>query len=156
MGASVSLAQGYVHGGVATPVIATIGDSTFFHGGIPGLVNAVQHQVPLTLIIMDNGWTSMTGMQPNPGTADAFQQQDGQRIDIARIVPALGVEHFYIIDPFDLDTATDTVRQCLTLPGVKVVLSRQECTIPAMRRGLTAGRVRVVPDNCNLCQLCIM
>ena len=79
MGASVSLAQGYVHSGVQTPVIATIGDSTFFHGGIPGLVNAVQHQVPLTLIIMDNGWTSMTGMQPNPGTAEAFQQPGGQQ-----------------------------------------------------------------------------
>lgn len=156
MGASVSLAQGYVHSGVPTPVIATIGDSTFFHGGIPGLVNAVQHQVPLTLIIMDNGWTSMTGMQPNPGTAEAFQQHDAQRIDIARIVPALGVEHFYIIDPFDLDTATETVQKCLTLSGVKVVLSRQECTIPAMRRGLAAGRIRVEPDNCNLCQLCIM
>lgn len=156
MGASVSLAQGYVHGGITTPVIATIGDSTFFHGGIPGMVNAIQHQVPLTLIIMDNGWTSMTGMQPNPGTAEAFQQLEGQRIDIARIVPALGVEHFFIIDPFDLDVATETVRKCLTLPGVKVVLSRQECTIPAMRRGLTAGRVHVEPDNCNLCQLCIM
>jgi len=156
MGASVSLAQGYVHSGVQTPVIATIGDSTFFHGGIPGLVNAVQHQVPLTLIIMDNGWTSMTGMQPNPGTAESFQRPGGQRVDIAKIVPALGVEHFYIMDPFDLDMATETLQKCLKLSGVKVVLSRQECTIQAMRQGLTAGHVRVEPDNCNLCQLCIM
>jgi indolepyruvate ferredoxin oxidoreductase alpha subunit len=156
MGASISLAQGYVYAGVETPVIATIGDSTFFHGGIPGLINAIQNQVPLTLIIMDNGWTSMTGMQVNPGTADAFQQPGSQRVDIARIIPALGVEQFYIIDPFDMDQSTATVQECLTLPGVKVVLARQECAIPAMRQGRMAGQVRVEPDNCNLCELCII
>jgi len=155
MGASVSLAQGYVHVGVKTPVIATIGDSTFFHAGIPGLINAVQHQVPLTLIILDNGWTSMTGMQVNPGTDETFQQPGNRRVDMARIIPALGVEHFFIIDPFDLDESTATIQKALTLPGVKVVLSRQECAIQAMRRGVQAGQVRVLPENCNLCKLCI-
>jgi len=156
MGASVSLAQGFVYGGVKTPVIATIGDSTFFHGGMPGLVNAIQHQVPLTLIIMDNGWTSMTGMQVNPGTAEAFQRPGGRRVDLARLIPALGVEHFFIIDPFDLDESAATLQKALTLPGVKVVLSRQECAIQAMRRGVRAGKVRVIPENCNLCNLCII
>ena len=155
MGTSISLAQGYVHGGVKTPVIATIGDSTFFHGGIPGLINAVQHQVPLTLIIMDNGWTAMTGMQVNPGTADAFQF-DGQRVDIAKIIPALGVEHFFEMDPFDLDESTATIKEALTLPGVKVVLVREECAIQAMRFGKLAGTVRVDAEKCNLCKLCII
>ncbi|MEE8392036.1 MAG: thiamine pyrophosphate-dependent enzyme [Anaerolineae bacterium] len=68
MGASVGVAQGYVYAGTETPVIATMGDSTFFHSGIAGLVNAIQHQTPLTLVIMDNSWTSMTGMQVNPST----------------------------------------------------------------------------------------
>jgi indolepyruvate ferredoxin oxidoreductase alpha subunit len=155
MGASVSLAQGYVHGGVKTPVIATIGDSTFFHGGIPGLINAVQYQVPLTLIILDNGWTSMTGMQVNPGTDEAFQQPGNRRVDIARIIPALGVENFFIINPYDLAGSSATIQKALTLPGVKVVLSQQECTMPAMRRGIRVGEVRVIPENCNLCKLCI-
>ena len=114
MGASVALAQGYVYGGVETPVIATIGDSTFFHAGIAGLINAVQHQVPLTLIIMDNGWTSMTGMQVNPGTAEAAQGAGNQRVDIARIVPALGVEQFFEMDPFDLEGSAATIQQCLS------------------------------------------
>jgi indolepyruvate ferredoxin oxidoreductase alpha subunit len=156
MGASIGLAQGYVYGGVKTPVIATIGDSTFFHAGIPGLINAIQHQVPLTLIIMDNGWTSMTGMQVNPGTAEAFQGPDGRRMDIARIIPALGVEHFFEIDPFDLEASTATIQKCMTLPGVKVVLARQECAIQGIRQGLEIGEVRVEPDKCNLCELCIM
>jgi len=155
MGASIGLAQGYVYAGVETPVIATIGDSTFFHAGIPALVNAVQHQVPLTLIIMDNGWTAMTGMQVNPGTDEGFQQPGGRRVDIARLVPALGVEHFWVVDPFDLEGTSATIQNALTLPGVKVVLARQECAIQAQRGGARAGQVQVLPENCNLCKLCI-
>ncbi len=155
MGASLGLAQGYVHSGVKTPVIATIGDSTFFHGGIPGLINAIQHQVPLTLIIMDNGWTAMTGMQVNPGTDETFQD-GGTRVDIARLVPALGVEHFFLMDPFDLEEATETVREALTLPGVKVILARQECAIQAIRQSKSAGRLELDPEKCNLCKLCII
>jgi indolepyruvate ferredoxin oxidoreductase alpha subunit len=155
MGASIGLAQGYVHSGIQTPVIATIGDSTFFHAGIPALINAVQHRVPITVIIMDNGWTSMTGMQVNPGTAQAQQGDGNRRVDIAQIVPALGVDHFFVIDPFDLAGSAATIQRALTLSGVKVVLARQECAMPAMRRGERAGRVRVVEENCNLCKLCI-
>jgi indolepyruvate ferredoxin oxidoreductase alpha subunit len=155
MGASLGIAQGYVHGGTETPVIATIGDSTFFHAGIAGLVNAVQHQTPLTLVIMDNGWTSMTGMQVNPSTDAPFQQPGDRQVDIAQIVPALGVEHFFVVDPFDLDESTATIQEALTLPGVKVVLARQECAIQAMRRGVRVGEVQVVPENCILCKRCI-
>jgi indolepyruvate ferredoxin oxidoreductase alpha subunit len=155
MGASISLAQGYVHAGVETPVIATIGDSTFYHAGLPALVNAVQHQVPLTLIIMDNGWTSMTGMQVNAGTCEQFQQSGSARLDIARIVPALGVDQFWITDPFDVDGMAKVIQNALKLPGVKVILARQECVMPARRRGIEAGEVRVVDEKCNQCKLCI-
>jgi indolepyruvate ferredoxin oxidoreductase alpha subunit len=155
MGASIGVAQGYVHAGVQAPVIATMGDSTLFHAGIPGLVNAVQHQTPLTLIIMDNGWTSMTGMQVNPSTDEAFQEPGDRRVDIAEMVRALGVAHFFVIDPFDLDESAATIEHALTLPGVKVVLARQECAIQAMRRGVRAGNVQTVPENCILCKRCI-
>jgi indolepyruvate ferredoxin oxidoreductase alpha subunit len=156
MGASISLAQGFVHGGVETPVIATMGDSTFFHGGIPGLINAVQHQIPLTLIIMDNGWTAMTGMQVNAGTDETFQRPGDRQVDIAGLIPALGVEHFFTINPFELAESAATIQKALALPGVKVILSRQECAMSATRRGIRAGEVQVVPENCNLCKLCII
>jgi indolepyruvate ferredoxin oxidoreductase, alpha subunit len=155
MGASIPLAQGYVHAGVKTPVIATIGDSTFYHAGIGGLVNAVQHQTPLTLIIMDNGWTSMTGMQVNAGTCEQFQARGDARLDIARIVPALGVDQFWVVDPFDMNGMAQTLENALRLPGVKVLLARQECVMPARRRGVDAGTVTIVEDNCNQCKLCI-
>lgn len=155
MGASIGLAQGFAYSGLKTPVIATIGDGTFFHAGLPALANVVQHQVPITIIIMDNGWTSMTGMQVNPGTNMDFQQTGSQRLDIAKIVPAMGVDQFFVIDPFDHDQATETIKKAIQLPGVKVVLARQECVIPARRRGLEAGQIRVISENCNLCKLCI-
>ena len=155
MGASVSLAQGYVYSGLETPVIATIGDSTFFHGGMPGLINAVQHRVPLTLIIMDNGWTAMTGMQTNPGTDAAFQPAGNRQIDLAELIPAMGVEHFFVVDPFELDETTEVVEKALELPGVKVILSRQECAIQAQRRGLRMGAVEVDVEACTLCRRCI-
>lgn len=154
MGASIGLAQGYVWSGVKTPVIATIGDSTFFHAGIPALVNAIQQNISLTLIIMDNGWTAMTGMQENPGTRAG--DSSTRPVDIARIVPALGVEQFFEADPFDFVGTADIIQKAMTLPGVKVVLCRQECAIPAMRRGDRIGKMRVVEENCNLCNLCIM
>lgn len=156
MGASIGLAQGYVHAGVRTPVVATIGDSTFFHAGIPALVNAVQYGVPLTVIVMDNGWTAMTGMQFNPGTDEAFQPSGNRRVDLARLIPALGVDHFFEVDPFDLEGTTAVIQRALALPGVKVILARQECAIQAGRRGQRAGKVRVVPENCNLCRVCVL
>ena len=140
-----------------TPVIATIGDSTFFHGGMPGLVNAIQHNADITLIVMDNLWTAMTGMQVNPGTPCDISTTSGySRVDLARIIPALGVEHFFVMDPFDQETSAATVQLALKLPGVKVILSRRECAIPANRRESDRPEIKVVPENCNLCKLCLM
>ncbi|MEI8130874.1 MAG: thiamine pyrophosphate-dependent enzyme [Leptolinea sp.] len=158
MGASVSLAQGFVYAGIKTPVLATIGDSTFFHGGIPGLINAVQHQVNITLIIMDNRWTAMTGMQINPGTPGELHTKGYREVDIAKIVPALGVDQFFEINPFESENATETIRNAMTLPGVKVILARQECAIMSVRQtGKNDSKiVKVVDDNCNQCKLCIM
>jgi indolepyruvate ferredoxin oxidoreductase alpha subunit len=156
MGSSISLAQGYLYSGLETPVIATMGDSTFFHAGMPGLINAVQHQADVTLIVMDNGWTAMTGMQTNPGTHESFQPAGNRRIDLAELIPAMGVEHFFATDPFDLEHATATIQRALALPGVKVVLAQQECAIQAQRRGVKVGTMRVDPDACTLCKRCVV
>jgi indolepyruvate ferredoxin oxidoreductase, alpha subunit len=141
MGASIPLAQGYLYAGTKTPVIATIGDSTFFHAGMAGLVNAVQHQASIVTIILDNGWTSMTGMQVNPGT-DAARQGGGRTVDIARIVEAMGVDFFAEVDPFDQEQTAAAILNALKRPGVRVILARQECAMPARRRGVRAGQVR--------------
>ena len=165
MGSSVSLAQGYAHAGVKTPVIATIGDSTFFHGGIPGLINAIQHRTPLTLVVMDNGWTSMTGMQVNPGTADAYQNE-GRRVDLEAVLRGLGPDVLEIVDPYDLEATSAAVLRGLqrsmdrrsdadSAAGVSVILAQRECAIQARRRGVAERRVVVDPEACILCRRCV-
>jgi len=155
MGSSLGIAQGYVHAGVSTPVIATIGDSTFFHGGIPGLINAIQHRVPLTLVVMDNGWTAMTGMQVNPGTDEA-RQPEGQRVDLESVVRGLGPDRLSVVDPYDLGATTAAIRASLEAgAGVGVVIARRECAIQAARRGVRHGTTTVDPDKCILCKRCI-
>jgi indolepyruvate ferredoxin oxidoreductase alpha subunit len=156
MGASIGIAQGFAQAGVKTPVIATMGDSTFFHAGIPSLLSAIQHQTPITVVVLDNGWTSMTGMQVNPGTAMDYQQPGNIKLDLAKVIPALGVEQFWMIDPFQLEEATKVLQNAIKLPGVKVVLARQECAMPAKRRGAMSGKTTVVAENCTLCKLCVI
>ena len=155
MGSSLGLAQGYVHAGISTPVIATIGDSTFFHGGIPGLINAIQHNTPLTLVIMDNGWTSMTGMQVNAGTDEAFQTPGSRRVDLVKVVEGLGPNSLTVVDPYDVDAVAEAVGASLTATGVHVVIAQRECAIQARRRGVVAGVTTVDPDKCILCKKCL-
>ena len=155
MGASIPLAQGYIHSGVKTPVIATIGDSTFFHAGIPGLINAIQQNLDLTVIIMDNGWTAMTGMQVNPGTGIDFQKEGSRQIDIYEIVKGLGVDFLKVVDPYDLAATTKTMEDAIQTKGTSVVIARRECAIQANRRKIVYNKVEVVEDACTTCKVCI-
>lgn len=155
MGASVPLAQGYLHSGVKTPVIATIGDSTFFHAGIPGLINSIQQNLDLTVIIMDNGWTAMTGMQVNPGTGIDFQREGYRQLDIYEVVKGLGVDFLKVVDPYDLDMATKTIEDAVKTKGTSVVIARRECAIQANRRRIVYNQVAVDAEACTLCKACI-
>ena len=155
MGSSLGIAQGYVLAGIETPVIATIGDSTFFHGGIPGLINAIQHNAQLTLVILDNGWTSMTGMQVNPGTDDALQGEGSRQVDLPRVVGGLGPDSVTVVDPYDVDAVANAVGESLFAPGVDVVIAQRECAIQARRRGVLDAVMTVDPETCILCKKCL-
>ena len=155
MGSSLGIAQGYAHAGLKVPVIATIGDSTFFHGGIPGLINAVQHRVPLTLVVMDNGWTAMTGMQVNPGTEED-RQPGARRVDLESIVRGLGPDRVAVVDPYDLVATTTAITESLKdTDGVGVVIAQRECAIQAARRNVRYGTVSVDTEKCTLCKQCL-
>jgi len=155
MGASIGLAQGFFRAGIKHPLIATIGDSTFFHAGIPPLVNAVQHGTDILVIILDNGWTSMTGFQVNPGTDEKFQAQGSRRVDIEAIVRGVGVRHLTVIDPFDQEQSVQCIEEALKQEGVKVIISRQECALPVARREKRALIYRIDADACTFCRACL-
>lgn len=155
MGSSIPLAQGFVYGGTKTPVLATIGDSTFFHAGIAGLVNALQHNINLTVVVMDNEWTAMTGMQINPGTFQSEQKSGWHSLDIEKVIAGLGVEDFHVVDPYDLKNMTETIKASMQTQGVSVILARRECAIQATRRKINYHKISINSEKCTLCKQCI-
>ena len=155
MGASIGLAQGFKWAGIKKPVIATIGDSTFFHAGIPPLINAVYQKVPLTIIILDNGWTAMTGFEENPGTVNLNGVTNTKRVDIVEICQGCGIEDIQIIDPYQSEKATDAIMKAIEYPGVSVVVSRRECALQAKRRKVKFPQRKVNIDKCTGCRICL-
>ena len=155
MGASIGLAQGFKWAGIKKPVIATIGDSTFFHAGIPPLINAVYQKVPLTVIILDNGWTAMTGFEENPGTINLNGVTNTRRVDIVEICQGCGIEDIQIIDPYQSEKAIDAIMKAIEYPGVSVVVSRRECALQTKRRKIKFPQRKVNIDKCNGCRICL-
>ena len=137
-------------------VISFVGDSTFFHSGIAGLINAVFNNHDLTLVILDNGTTAMTGHQPHPGVdMTALGMNEFGRIDIEAVVRALGVEHVSVIRPFKVKKSVAAVREALAYKGVSVVISKEICTLYAKSLKQLKGKPFAVTDKCKNHRDCI-
>jgi indolepyruvate ferredoxin oxidoreductase alpha subunit len=148
MGSSVGTACGFSQA-TGKKVVAFIGDSTFFHSGIAGLVNAVFNQHDLTLIILDNGTTAMTGHQPHPGVDMQQLNMDGYgRVSIEAVVRALGVEHVSTVQPFKVKKTVAAIREAMEHKGVSVVISQELCTLYAKSLKLQKVRPFTISDRC--------
>ncbi len=155
MGSSVSSACGF---GQATDqkVISFIGDSTFFHSGITGLVNAVFNNHNFTLVILENDITAMTGHQPHPGVDMERLGLSGYgRINIENLVRALGVEHVSVIKPFKVQKSIDIIKEALEFKGVSVIISQEPCILFAKSINLKKTRPFMVSDKCTDHKECI-
>ena len=131
MGSSVGTAGGFSRV-TDKKVIAFIGDSTFFHSGIPGLINAVFNNHNFTLVILDNGTTAMTGHQPHPGVDMEKLNLDGYRpVSIEAVVRAIGVTHVTVIKPYKVKKSIEAIREAIQHPGVSVVISQETCALYA-------------------------
>ena len=129
MGAGVNIAQGIGRIEPDTYCFAFVGDSTFFASAITGAVNAVYNQANMTLVILDNSTTAMTGHQPHPGTGRTMMGEIVEKIDIEAVLRGVGVKTVETVDPFRLDEATDTVRRTAEKDGVKAVIFRSPCAV---------------------------
>jgi indolepyruvate ferredoxin oxidoreductase alpha subunit len=137
-------------------VISYIGDSTFFHSGIPGLVNAVFNNHNFMLVILDNGTTAMTGHQPHPGVDMEKLNLSGYgKVSIEDVVRGVGVRHVQIIRPYNIKKSIAAIKETLSVKGVSVIISREACTLYA--RGLKAPRKKPfkVGDKCMNHKACI-
>ncbi|GAJ19194.1 unnamed protein product, partial [marine sediment metagenome] len=159
MGASIGIANGLAHV-VKAPIIAHLGDSTFFHAGIPPLINAVYNKANITVAILDNSATAMTGFQPHPGTGYVASGEETTPVKAEDIARACGVKFVEVVDPFDLKKATDTVERAIRFDGPSVIVFRRLCTIMEQREKRKRGE-KTVPyyidqDKCNVkCDACI-
>ncbi len=155
MGSSVSSSCGF---GQATDqkVIGFIGDSTFFHSGITGLVNAVFNNHNFTLVILENDITAMTGHQPHPGVDMERLGLSGYgRVNIENLVKALGVEHVSVIKPFKVRKSVETIKEALEFKGVSVVIAQEPCILFARNIKLKKARPFEVTSKCTDHKECI-
>lgn len=151
MGAGITIAQGLARVEPDRKHFAFVGDSTFFHTGIPGVVNAVYNGTDFTLLVLDNDTTAMTGQQPHPGTGRTMMGGLSARVEIAEVLRALGVAHVRTADPLRLDDAVQAVREAAAAPGVSAVIFKSPCVARAKRK----APLRILPDACTRCMRCV-
>ncbi|MCX7966644.1 MAG: thiamine pyrophosphate-dependent enzyme [Syntrophorhabdaceae bacterium] len=166
MGGGINLASGfydaYNQDGVSIPIIATIGDSTFFHAGITPLYDAVKKNKRFILIIMDNETTAMTGMQPTPQTGITAQGESNKPILIEELVKSFGVDFLKIVDPYNVPLMTETIKEAYNFlssgrhkRAPAVIIARRECILSA--KGKEKPKFEEIPleKECIGCRTCI-
>jgi len=154
MGASITVGSGIARSGEERPVVSTIGDSTFLHTGMPGLLNAVYNGADMVVVILDNRITAMTGHQPNPNTGVTATGVESIPISLEAICRSCGVSWVETVDPYDLPVLLDTLRRAKERKGVRVIIAKQPCVITARRSGIRRKAYEVDPDRCTDCGAC--
>ncbi|MDF2987165.1 MAG: indolepyruvate ferredoxin oxidoreductase, alpha subunit [Eubacterium sp.] len=150
MGAGITVAQGIKRAEPDTRDIAFIGDSTFFHTGIPGIVNAVYNNTDITVVILDNSTTAMTGHQPHPGIGKTMMNSISEKIDIYGVVKACGVGHIVKGNPLDFRNSVELIKKAVEHKGPSVVIFEAPCI--ALFKPVIKYSVN---ENCKNCKKCI-
>ena len=156
MGAGINIAQGVKHIEPDTSAFAFVGDSTFFASAITGIVNAVYNQAEMTVVILDNSTTAMTGHQPHPGTGRTMMGDVVAKINIEKVLRGIGLKFVETVDPLDLTKAIKTVKHAVAEPGVKAIIFKSPCVaIVKPNAPLTIDQADSLCTGCTLCsQIC--
>lgn len=151
MGAGLGIAQGVGHIEPDTSCFAFVGDSTFFAAAIPGVVNAVYNQAEMTLVVLDNSTTAMTGHQPHPGTGHTMMGEVVAKVNIEAVLQGIGVTAVETVNPLDLAKSIDVVRKMAGMPGVKAIIFKYPCIAITKPE----DKMAVDIDKCVGCRKCI-
>ena len=155
MGASVSAALGMAKARgpeFNKKLVSVIGDSTFIHSGITGLIDIVYNQGANTVIILDNSITGMTGHQDNPTTGKTIRGESTRQVDLALLCRAVGVEHVQVVDPFDVKALEAAIRQETAREEPSVIIAQRPCAL--LKRVKYTGLCRVT-ERCRGCKACM-
>lgn len=156
MGASVSGLHGFTksqNGAADNKTVAVIGDSTFIHSGITGLVNMAYNESCGTVIIVDNSITGMTGHQQNPTTGFNLKGDPCAKIDLETLCRAVGIRRVRVVDPYDLAQCDAAIKEELAAPEASVIISRRPCAL--LKYVKHKAPLAVNPDQCVGCKACM-
>ena len=151
MGAGITIAQGLTLAEPGRKCLSFVGDSTFFASGITGVINAVYQNTDITVVVLDNHTTAMTGQQPHPGTGVTAMGVKTKALDIETMLRACGVEVIYKVNPFDFNETVEAFKKAVEYNGPSAVITRAPC-ISLMKKPAT---VRRVDENCIGCLKCV-
>ena len=163
MGAAISQASGFYHAYKnqenRPDIVATIGDSTFFHAGVPPLIDAVVQQVKFVLVILDNRTTAMTGGQPTPTSGRGACGESLETVDIESLVRGCGIKYCKQGNPYQVNEFIDLMKDAVQYSrenGPAVVISKYPCVIDLARKGGATERIPVkVTEDCDGCAYCV-
>ncbi len=159
MGASIGHAMGLdkaLGSEALGRVVAVIGDSTFLHSGITGLLDVAYNRGACTVIILDNWTTAMTGRQDHPGTGMTIREEKTTKVDYVKLVKALGIKHVKKVDPFDLKTLNKVLKKELNRPEPSVIITDSPCVLyRRVEKGGKKPLLYVEPSECIGCKACL-
>ncbi len=158
MGASVGMAHGMEKAlgeEISKKTVAVIGDSTFIHSGITGLIDMVYNHGHGTVIILDNSITGMTGHQQNPTTGYTIKNEPASKVNLIKLAEAVGVEseHIKVVDPFDLNNFEKIVKEEINSNQPSVIISQRPCAL--LKYVKFDGRCEIDSDKCKKCKMCL-
>lgn len=156
MGASVSGLHGFVKAGDeenAGRTVAVIGDSTFIHSGVTGLINIAYNESNSTVIILDNSITGMTGHQQNPTTGYNLKGDPCTKIDLESLCHAVGIKRVKVVDPYDMETCQKVIQEELGAKEPSVIISRRPCAL--LKYVKHPGPICSDPEKCKGCKACM-
>jgi indolepyruvate ferredoxin oxidoreductase alpha subunit len=164
MGAAITMASGFYHSfaqdEVEQPIVATIGDSTFYHSGTAGLLNAVYNGARFILVILDNMTTAMTGMQPTPALGVRADGSEGKAVSMERAVAGCGVDFIEVVDPYDIKKTTEVLKKAAEYVnepegGIAVIIARHPCVIAYRDEAIPEKKKTEITDQCKECNFCL-
>lgn len=154
MGAAIGAAHGMVKANpeLVGRIVAVIGDSTFLHSGLTGLLDVVYNKAPIPVLILDNRTTAMTGHQEHPGTGKTLQGEETSAVDYAELVKALGVKRVTTVDSLNVEKLKETLRADLAAGEPSVIIASRPCALLQKR---PAAALAVQPAKCTFCRSCL-
>ncbi|MDR1958334.1 MAG: indolepyruvate ferredoxin oxidoreductase subunit alpha [Planctomycetaceae bacterium] len=153
MGGGISVAHGMDRAGEPKPVVGIVGDSTFFHSGITGLMDIAYNKGKSTIIVLDNRTTAMTGHQENPGTGKTLMEEPTGIVSIEDVGRAVGVKNIVTIDPRNMKQIHETLKKAIDSPEAWLIVAKAPC--PLYEKKNPGPPLELDKEKCRKCKLCL-